>query len=196
MSGALNLREVVVVAVLAAVFGILYFVWDFVAIAITLGGPAAQAVLFGFWLIAAPVAAYIVQKPGAALIAEIIAAFVEALAGSTAGLLVLGWGLVQGLGTEVVFLGTGYRNFSLPVVLLSGAVSAIAAFAFKGWLQGYGSFSPGLLITVFVIQVLSGALFSVFGTRLIAEPLAATGVLNGFALGRQWLERRRTIAEA
>src|SRR5690349_17478831 len=156
MSNAWNLREVVVVAVLAAVFGILYFVWDFVAIAITFGGPVAQAALFGFWLIAAPVAAYIVQKPGAALIAEIIAAFVEALAGSTAGLLVLGWGLVQGLGTEVVFLGTGYRNFSLPVVMLSGAVAAIAAFAFKGWLQGYGSFSTGLLIAVFVVQVLSG----------------------------------------
>jgi energy-coupling factor transport system permease protein len=195
MGGTWTLRETVVVAVLAAVFGILYFVWDFVAIALTIGGPAAQAVLFGFWLIAAPVAAYIVQKPGAALIAEIIAAFVEALAGSTAGLLVLGWGLVQGLGTEVVFLGTGYRNFSLPVMMLSGAVSAIAAFAFKGWLQGYSALSPTLLIAVFVVQVLSGALFSGLGGKAIGDALAATGVLRGFALGQQWLQRRRTLAE-
>ena len=193
---AWNLREVVVVAVLSAVFGILYFVWDFVAIALTFGGPAAQAVLFGFWLIAAPVAAYIVQKPGAALIAEIIAAFVEALAGSTAGLLVLGWGLVQGAGTEVVFLGTGYRNFSLPVMMLSGAVSAVFAFLFKGWLQGYGSFSIGLMVTVLAVQVLSGAIFSGPVGKAIADALAATGVLSGFALGRQWLQRRRGVAEA
>lgn len=195
MSRSWNLREVVVVAVLSAVFGILYFVWDFLAVAISVGGPAAQAVLFGFWLIAAPVAAYIVQKPGAALLAEVIAAFVEALAGSTAGLLVLGWGLVQGAGTEVVFLGTGYRNYSLPVMMLSGVLSAIFAFLFKGWLQGYGALSVGLLVAVFVIQVLSGAVFSGPVAKAIGDALAATGVLNGFALGRQYLERRRAVAE-
>src|SRR5919204_2311928 len=124
-----NMRELVVVAVLSVVFGIIYLWWIPVARAAAgIGGPLAREPLFGVWLMAAVVAGYIVQKPGAALIAELIAAFMELLGGSSGGLLILAWGLVQGLGVEVVFLATRYRNFSAAVLMLSGAVAAAVAF--------------------------------------------------------------------
>src|SRR5437867_1933390 len=117
--GNWNMRELVVVAALSVVFGILYLWWIPVGrLAAGLGGPLAREPVFGFWLLAAVVAGYIVQKPGAALIAELIASFMELLGGSSGGLLILGWGLVQGAGVEVVFLATRYRNFSAPVLML------------------------------------------------------------------------------
>src|SRR5947207_15901941 len=99
MSGSWNLRESVVVAVLSVVFGILYLWWIPVgALAAGIGGPVAREPLFGFWLMAAVVAGYIVQKPGAALIAELLAAFTEMLAGSSGGLMVLAWAFLPARG--------------------------------------------------------------------------------------------------
>jgi energy-coupling factor transport system substrate-specific component len=187
-----NMRELVVIAALSVVLGILYLWWIPVAgLAAGLGGPLAREPLFGFWLLAGVVAAYIVRKPGSAVIAEVIAAFTEALAGSSAGLLVLGWGLVQGGGVEVVFLATRYRHFSLPVMMLSGAVAAAAAFVWQGFLTGYTAFSLQLLIAMFVLRVASGAILAGLGGKYLAEALAATGVLRGFALGQEWVQRRR-----
>jgi len=196
MTGSWNLREIVVVAVLSVVFGILYLWWIPVgALAAGIGGPVAREPLFGFWLMAAVVAGYIVQKPGAALIAELLAAFTEMLAGSSGGLMVLAWGFVQGIGIEAVFLATGYRNFSLPVVMLGGAASAAAAFAFQWVVYGYGAFSPGVITAMFVLRLLSGAILAGAGGKYLAEALASTGVLSGFALGQQWLQRRRAAVE-
>ncbi len=189
-----NMRELVVIAVISVVFGILYLWWNPVAVfAAGLGGPLAREPLFGFWLLAGVVGAYIVRRPGSAIVAEVIAAFTEALAGSSAGLVVLGWGLVQGGGVEAVFLATRYRNFSLPVVMLSGAVAAAAAFFWQWLILGYGAFSFQLLIGMFVLRVASGAILAGVGGKYLAEALAATGVLRGFALGQEWLRRQRTV---
>lgn len=187
-----NMRDLVVIAALSVAFGILYLWWIPVArLAAGLGGPVAREPLFGFWLLAGVVSAYIVRKPGSAVVAEVIASFTEALAGSSAGLLVLGWGLVQGGGVEAVFLATRYRNFSLPVVLLSGAVAAAVAFVWQAIIQGYGVIDTRLLVAMFVLRVLSGAILAGAGGKYVAEALAATGVLRGFALGQEWLRRQR-----
>jgi len=187
-----NMRELVVIAALSVVFGILYLWWIPVGrLAAGVGGPLAREPLFGFWLIAGVVGGYIVRKPGSAVVAEVIASFTEALAGSSAGLLVLAWGLVQGGGVEVVFLATRYRNFSLPVVMLSGAVAAAAAFGLQALIQGYGVLNTELIIGMFVVRVASGAVLAGMGGKYLAEALAATGVLRGFAVGQEWLRRQR-----
>jgi energy-coupling factor transport system permease protein len=187
-----NMRELVVIAALSVAFGILYLWWIPVArVAAGIGGPLAREPLFGFWLLAGVVAGYIVRKPGSAVVAEVIASFTEALAGSSAGLLVLGWGLVQGGGVEAVFLATRYRNFSLPVMILSGAVAAAAAFVWQAIIQGYGVIDTQVLVGMFVLRVLSGAILAGAGGKYLAEALAATGVLRGFALGQEWLRRQR-----
>ena len=45
--------------------------------------------MFGIWVIASPIVAYIIRKPGAAFIAEVTAAAVELLTGSHFGLAAL-----------------------------------------------------------------------------------------------------------
>jgi energy-coupling factor transport system permease protein len=53
-------------------------------------------VVMGFWFIVSIIAAAIIRKPGVALVSEVLAAAVQVLLGSPAGLLLLLTGFVQG----------------------------------------------------------------------------------------------------
>ena len=64
--------------------------------------PGFEGLLNGFWLFAGPLAAIIVRKPGAALFAETLAAFLELTLGNqwgVGGSLIVG--IIQGLGAEI-----------------------------------------------------------------------------------------------
>jgi energy-coupling factor transport system permease protein len=99
-----TLREILIVAAIGATFGFLYLGWVQVwLISQALFGPVTMDVMMGFWFIASIVAAAIIRKPGAALLAEVLAALIEVMLGSPAGLLLVLAGLVQGAGAEAVF---------------------------------------------------------------------------------------------
>ena len=145
-------------------------------------GPLALDILFGFWCAGSVTAAYIIRKPGAALAAELIAAFAEVLAGNPSGLLLMLTGLVQGLGAELPFALTGWRNYRLPVLLASGASAALFSFVYT-WIRfSYGTLSPSLLLIMFVLRLASGALLAGWLGRRIAEALYPTGVLQGLGI--------------
>src|SRR4051794_16682601 len=111
-----SLREILILAVLGAVFGVLYLGWVQVwLIAQAIFGPVTMDVVMGFWFIVSIIAASIIRKPGAALASEMLAAVMEVLLGSPAGLLLLLAAFVQGVGAEAVFAATGWRNYRLPV---------------------------------------------------------------------------------
>ena len=91
-----TLRETLIVAVLGAVFGVLYLGWVQVWLVLqAIFGPVTMDVVMGFWLVVSMIAAAIIRKPGVALISEVMAAAVQVLLGSPAGLLLLLTGLVQ-----------------------------------------------------------------------------------------------------
>ena len=73
--------DIVVAAILAVASGVIFWGWDIVCTApLTLFEgvtPGFEGLLNGFWLFAGPLAAIIVRKPGAALFAETLAAFLE-----------------------------------------------------------------------------------------------------------------------
>jgi energy-coupling factor transport system permease protein len=176
-------REIVITATLGIVFGVLYLAWvQLWVVAQALLGPLALDILFGFWCAGSVTAAYIIRKPGAALAAEVIAALAEVLAGNPSGLLLLLTGLVQGLGAELPFALTGWRNYRLPVLLASGASAALFSFVYT-WIRfSYGTLSPSLLLLMFVLRIASGALLAGWLGRRIAEALYPTGVLQGLGI--------------
>jgi energy-coupling factor transport system substrate-specific component len=61
----------------------------------------------------------------------------------------------------------------------------------QGIILGYAALSPQLLIGMFVLRVASGAILAGGGGKYLADALAATGVLRGFALGQEWIRRQR-----
>ena len=178
-----TLRETLVVTVLGAVFAVLYLAWVQVwLVAQAMFGALTMDVFMGFWFIVSIVAAAIIRKPGVALASEVLAAAVQILLGSPAGLLLLVTGLVQGAGAELVFAATRWRNYSLPVLMAAGVGAAIFSFAYTWVRFDYGALQPTILVAMFVLRCLSGALLAGWLGHLIVEALYRTGVLSGFAI--------------
>ena len=182
-SYAWTLREILIAAVLGAVFAVLYLAWVQVwLVAQAAFGVVAMDAMMGFWFIVSIIAAAIIRKPGAALLCETLAAGVEVLLGSPAGLMLLVSGAIQGAGAELVFAATRWRIYSLPVLMLAGVGSAILSFAYTWVLFDYGALSPALLVVMFVVRCLSGALLGGLMGHLTTEALYRTGVLSGLAI--------------
>jgi len=175
----------VIVAAIGVVFGVLYLAWVQLWLFIQgLVGPLAQEVLFGFRFVASVLAAYIIRKPGAAFIAEVVAAVAEVMTGNPSGAILLLTGVIQGAGAEVPFAVTRWRTYRLPVLLASGASAALFSFVYNWFRFSYWEFAPGLLVTMFVLRVLSGMLLGGWLGKFLGDRLHNTGVLAGLALDR------------
>lgn len=84
--------------------------------------------IFGIWFIVSIIAAYIIRKPGAAVLSETIAAIIEVMLGNAVGPRLILAGLIQGLGAEAVFAATKWKNYSTWVLITAGMGSSITSF--------------------------------------------------------------------
>ncbi len=185
---AWNTTELVTMAVLAVIFAVVFNIWSAI-VSGPLGGLYNQlgpwnSLFSGIWFIPGFLVPYIIRKPGAALVGEGVAGFLSFLLGSPWGFMGAAIaGLTQGIGAEVPFAVTNWRNYRLPVMLASGLVSAIASFVFvyPMWNAQYALdwLALNLLATIISVEVIG-----VGGSILLAEALKNTGVLNRFAIVR------------
>ncbi|MFC4353787.1 ECF transporter S component [Chryseomicrobium palamuruense] len=186
-----KLKEVVLMSLLAVVFGIIYLVFVHIGnIWSSLIGPIAYEWIFGVWFLVSIVAMAIIRKPGAALISEVMAATIEVLIGNALGPRLILVGLVQGLGAEAAFAATRYRRFDLPVYILAGVLAAIFSFVYGYLLGGFAALSPWYVLLMLGIRILSGAVIAGYGGHLIVNGLYATGSLRGYAIARQKRDAR------
>ncbi|MBZ6077937.1 ECF transporter S component [Microvirga puerhi] len=178
-----TLKETLIVTVLGAVFAVLYMGWVQVwLIAQAVFGSVTMDVVMGFWFVVSIVAAAIVRKPGVAIASEVLAAGVEILLGSPGGLILILSGAIQGAGAEVVFAATRWRNYSLPVLMAAGVGAAIFSFAYTWVRFNYGALEPTVLIAMFALRCLSGAVLGGWLGHVIVEALYKTGALAGLAI--------------
>jgi energy-coupling factor transport system substrate-specific component len=189
-----SLREILITVVIGSAFAVLYMAWVQVwLVAQALLGAVTMDVVMGFWFVASIVAAAIIRKPGVALLSEVLAAGVEILLGSPGGLILLLSGAVQGAGAEAVFAITRWRNYSLPVLMAAGVGAAVFSFVYT-WIRfNYGALQPGLLIGMFALRVLSGAVLGGWLGHVIVEALYKTGALAGLAIDH---EKRSSLVSA
>ena len=176
-------REIVVVAAIGVVFGVVYLAWvQAWLFARPFIGPLSLDIFFGLWCIASVVAAYVVRKPFAAFFAEMVAAVAEVATGNPAGLILLITGAVQGAGAELPFALTRWKRYDTAVLVASGASAAIFSFVYT-WIRfNYGALSPGLLVTMLAIRIASGILLAGLPGRYVARALHRTGTLDGLAI--------------
>lgn len=178
-----TLRETLIVAVLGAVFGVLYLGWVQVWLILqAVFGAVTMDVVMGFWFINSIIAAAIIRKPGVALLSNMLAAAVQIMLGSPAGLLLLVTGFVQGAGAELVFAATRYRRWTLPVLMAAGVGAATASFAWTWVRFDYGSLEPGLLMVMYILRCSSGALLGGLLGYGVVQALYRTGVLSGLRI--------------
>jgi energy-coupling factor transport system substrate-specific component len=176
-------REIVVVATIGVVFGVLYLAWVQVwLVAQGLIGPLAMDIVFGFWCVASVIAAYIVRKPFAAFFAEVTAAVAEVATGNPAGMILLLTGVVQGAGAELPFALTRWKRYDTAVLVASGISAAIFSFVYT-WIRfKYGALDPALLVLMLAVRMVSGIVLAGLLGRYLARRLQKTGVLHGLAI--------------
>ena len=177
--------DIVVVAVIAVAFGVVFWAWNYVwsaADPLFQAFKPAQYLMSGVWLMPAVVAPLIVRRPGAAVFAEIVAASVSALLGSVWGLDVLLSGLAQGLGAEIVFAVLLYRAWGLPVAAAAGAGAAIgmALHDIPIYFPPSAGYDAGFYVPVVIAMLLSGVVVAGVGGHALVRALARTGVLRAF----------------
>ncbi|MEO8245825.1 MAG: ECF transporter S component [Chloroflexota bacterium] len=181
-----RMLDIVVAAVLAVAFGAVFLAWNNLnnlATPLFTALPAAQAGLYGVWLLPGVLVGLIVRRPGAALFGGLVSAAVSVVLGSQYGADALLSGLIQGGGAELGFAVLLYRAWNLPAAMLAGALAGVAA-AVHDVVVYYALLGAGYWVVYIVAAAASGVVIAGIGSWLLVRALAATGVLSGFAAGR------------
>jgi energy-coupling factor transport system permease protein len=178
-------RDFIVAAALAVPLGLVWsFAYGFVWLAARGLQPLLGDVFDGFYIVGGVLVGYVIRRPGAALLGEMLAALIE-IPFTGFGAVVLWLGLVQGLGVEFVFLATRYRRFDLPVMLLAGAMGAlVAVFGYSYETEGWLGLAVGVQLLRIALKLIGGAILAGLVGKLIGDALVQTGVLNNFPIAR------------
>jgi len=178
--------DIVVTAVLGVAFGVVFWAWGLLWAAVGTAFtafPPGQAFMYGVWLLPAVLAPLVVRKPGAGLFAELIAAVVSALLGSSWGSIVLLYGLLQGAAGELGYAVFGWRRFGWLQAVLSAAFAGAMA-AVLDLVNYYPDWTGGWKATYVGLIVVSTVAIAGIGGMALTRALAASGALSSFASGR------------
>ena len=179
--------DLLVTVLIGAAFGVAFLGYGQLY---TLIGPLtaafkpAEGLLAGIWFLPAVLAALLVRKPGAALLAEMVAAVLSMLLGSQWGWGTAVSGLMQGGGVELAFLLTRYRRFTLPLAVLGGVLAGLLEW---GWekIVYYQEMSWLFSGTMLAFFLLSGAVLAGGLGWAASRALVATGAVDSLASGRE-----------
>ena len=176
--------DIVTTAVLGVAFGVVFWAWNLLG---ELAVPPVSGLLNGVYLMPGVVAGLLVRKPGAAVFASTLAAWVSLLLGSPFGGVIVVYGLVQGLGAELGFALTRYRSFGWATAVLAAVTAGLSTsildlslyYPVSGEYPLWAFTLPYVLFTVLSSVVLAGVL-----GLLLVRALSRTGALSAFAAGR------------
>lgn len=178
-----KMKEVVLTVILSVACGVIYLGWSTLSIPISaIAGPVGAGFMFGIWVIASPIVAYIIRKPGAAFIAEVAAAAVELLTGSHFGLSALLVGVFQGIGSEIAFAIFRYKHYNLFTLMLSGALAAVMGMVYNLLANGFGFYTTGVFFMTLGIHIISGIILGGWLAKAVVDALSKTGALDQYEL--------------
>ncbi|HSM38837.1 MAG TPA: ECF transporter S component [Candidatus Limnocylindrales bacterium] len=183
---AWRVTDIVVAAVLAVSFGVVFQVWNILwraAVPAFVAFPPLQGFMYGVWLLPAVLVPLVIRRPGAALVGEGIAASVSALLGAEWGLLIIVYGLMQGGAAELVFAFGLYRRWGAIMAVLAGGAAGAAAVLLDLAVY-YPEWAANWQLVYAALVIPSAAVVAGIGSWLLVGALARTGVLSAFPSGR------------
>lgn len=182
-----RVRDLLVAAHVSVVYGMLFLLWNlaFVTLrpwlkllfAVVGWGPVGSEWLMGFWFGAGVLVPYLVRKPGAAFLGEVVASMVQ-VAATPWGLLTVLSGIIQGAMSESVFAATRYRRWNTPVFLLAGALPALASFAFEYPLYNVGRYAWRVQVAMLLARLISGAVLGGWVPIQLGRAVLASRVID------------------
>ncbi|HEY1213415.1 MAG TPA: ECF transporter S component, partial [Bryobacteraceae bacterium] len=120
----------------------------------------------------------VIRKPGVALLAEVAAATIEALFGGSWGVSTLVYGVLQGLGAEIIFALFLYRRANVAVTVLASFAAAVLSLVvdyYYGYIDQLTFWNYCLFIG---LRLAGSALIAGVFAYYLAAALGRTGVLN------------------
>jgi len=185
--------DIVVASVLGVTLGVVFILWNTTSSPLrdAVGAllPGLGALLAGVWLIPGVLGGLIVRKPGAAVFTSIVASAVSVIiVPNEWGWWTIESGLVQGLGAELVFALFLYRRWGLGAAALAGIGSGIAMGVNDLVVWYAAGLTPEFAFIYLGSSIVTGAVLAGLVSWLLVRALAATGVLNRFAAGRERAE--------
>ena len=180
-------RDLLVTAAISVVFAVVLlgvnylffmFLWPL--------GPLGLPASVGIWFMPLILIAYILRRPGAALIAQMMISIISApfSPGSWAILLMI---IVAGVPMELVFFAARYRNYRLYILMIAGIVPGLVYTSLRWIPVGTNLLTIEMQIAIIAITIISGALGGCLA-KIIADAIAKTGVLSNYAVGEEHQE--------
>jgi energy-coupling factor transport system substrate-specific component len=175
--------ETVFVTVVSSSLGVLFWGWTFVYDVLKpfLKVLGLNYAIAGIWVISAILIARIIRRPGVAIAAALISAFIESLF-THWGLISLASGFMQGVGAELVFLVFLYRRWDAPVVVLATLSSAAFSYFSDYMLYDYARLSKSIILVQFISFQISAIFFTTLLSTYLINRLKKLGVLNRFLI--------------
>ena len=182
---SIDVFELVLTVVISVAIGVAFWGWTFVY---EMAKPFLKLaglnyLVAGFWIFASVFLSKIVQKPTIALIASIVAAFVESLL-TQWGMMTLVWGLVQGLGAEMIFLFFGYKRWDLKVLILASSLSTLFSYLLDYFIYDYHSLQVGIVSIQVVTYIISSAFLAGYLSQVVSARLLKLGLLDQFKIAK------------
>lgn len=189
-----KLKDILMVGIAGVLFAVVYLGMVYLGTALTTAltpfglGILGYEPIYGVWFMAATFTTYVIRKPGVGIIAEMLAALLEVLMGNMFGPIIFISGFIQGLGSELGFAAFGYRRFNMGTMALASVGCTVLSFLWTGLRSRYWTLAPWLVLTIFAVRLVSSLLFCGVGCKLLADGLAKSGILRGYALGQKALD--------
>ena len=183
--GRWRIVDIVVASVLGVAGGLVFTAWNAGSAPMRAAMTApASAIIVGVWLFPAVLGMLIVRRPGAAVYTELVAAVLSALTGNEWGFATVWYGLVEGLGAEVVFALLLYRRYGLPAALFAGAGAGVAVGLLDSLIYYPDTLDTLGRLVYIGIAIASGVIIAGWGSWVLTRALARTGTLAPLASGR------------
>jgi energy-coupling factor transport system substrate-specific component len=182
---SITIFEIVLTLVLSVALGVAFWGWTFVY---ELAKPFLKVaglsyLVAGFWILASILLPNIVRKPGIAIIASLMAAFIESLL-THWGMMSLVWGLVQGLGAEIVFFIFAYKRWNVLVLTLAAVLSTIFSYSLDYFIYDYSGLSLGFNLIQAGSYIISSIFLAGVFSFLLGRRLVRLGILDQFLIAK------------
>lgn len=183
-----KLKDVLMIAICAVLFGIVYLGCTYAGGAMTgfltpFGmGSLAYEPFYGIWFMASAFVAYVIRKPGAGVVAEVLAAIIETMMGNFFGPIIILSGIVQGIGFEVILALTGYKKFSRKIMITGAILCSVFTMIYNLFVSGYNQIAVPVLLLMMVVRLISAIIFCGLLTPALANGLVKAGLLKGYAV--------------
>lgn len=183
-----KLKDVLMIAITGVIFGVIFlgatYSGGFLSGILTPLGMAQLGYepFYGIYFMAGAFGGYVLRRPGAAVISEMLAAIIECLLGNYFGPIIILSGFVQGIGIELVLAAFRYNKYDLKTMILASACCSVITMGYNLVISGYSTIAPSVLLIMLAVRLISAALITACFTKYLADRLAAAGVLRGYAV--------------